>query len=75
MGLQDQRSIYQSNIVHASRIIPHEYFSKSANANDIALIKLSKRVDISGRYVKDEDEIHFILNCFSYAPYNWIGTG
>lgn len=52
VGLQDQRSIYQSNIVHASRIFQHEYFSQRANNNDIALIKLSKRVDISGRYAR-----------------------
>ena len=51
VGLQDQRSIYQSNIVHVSRIFQHEYFSQQQNTNDIALMKLSKRVDLTGRYL------------------------
>ncbi|KAL4216830.1 Plasma kallikrein [Mactra antiquata] len=52
VGIQDQRSIYTSNIIHVSGIYPHERYSKSTNTNDIALIKLSKRLDITQRYVR-----------------------
>ncbi|WAR29250.1 CTRB-like protein, partial [Mya arenaria] len=53
VGLQDQRSIYTTNIVSTSHIYPHERFiGGQTNINDIALVKLSKRIDISGRYAR-----------------------
>ncbi|XP_060598314.1 tryptase-2-like [Ruditapes philippinarum] len=52
VGVQDQRSIYTSNIVHVSAIYPHERFNQQSNYNDIALMKLSKRIDLSGRYAR-----------------------
>ncbi|XP_052787544.1 tryptase-2-like [Mya arenaria] len=52
VGLQDQRSVYTTNIVHTSHIYPHEHFNGQTNTNDIALIRLNKRIDISGRYAR-----------------------
>ncbi|WAR29252.1 TRYT-like protein, partial [Mya arenaria] len=49
---QDQRSVYTTNIVHTSHIYPHEHFNGQTNTNDIALIRLNKRIDISGRYAR-----------------------
>jgi len=52
VGIQDQRYIQTSNVIHVSAIYPHEYFNQQTNSNDIALMKLSKRLDISQRYVR-----------------------
>ena len=51
VGLQDQRQVYTSNVVHVAHIYPHENFGSRTNINDIALMKLSKPVDITGRLV------------------------
>jgi len=52
VGIQSQQQLYQSNIVHVSAIYPHRQYNDANKRNDIALMKLSKRVDITGRYVR-----------------------
>ncbi|KAK3597928.1 hypothetical protein CHS0354_042271 [Potamilus streckersoni] len=53
VGLQDRNQIPQSNVYHVSELIIHELYNPDAHQlNDIALLKLSKPVDLSGRYVR-----------------------
>ena len=49
LGIQSQSSIYQSNIATVSAIYPHISYNDNNKENDIALIRLSKPVDITGR--------------------------
>nr|AGI44154.1 serine protease [Sinonovacula constricta] len=53
VGLQDQRSVTTGNIVHVTGIYPHEHYSDTSKHNDIALMKLSKRINIDTTYTRD----------------------
>lgn len=52
IGIQDQHSVYSNNIVHVIHVYVHEQHNSKLEKNDIALIKLSKRVDTTGKYVR-----------------------
>lgn len=52
VGLQNQGRVTTGNIVHVSHVYQHEYFNQQTNINDIALMKLSKRVDLTNKYTR-----------------------
>ncbi|KAL3886435.1 hypothetical protein ACJMK2_026427 [Sinanodonta woodiana] len=52
VGLQDRRQIYSTNIYHVTNIFVHESYVHDTEHNDIALIRLSKPVDLSNRYTR-----------------------
>ncbi|XP_060598304.1 chymotrypsinogen A-like [Ruditapes philippinarum] len=52
LGVKDQRFITTANTVHVESIHPHEFFDKTTNNYDIALMKLSKRIDVTGRLTR-----------------------
>jgi secreted trypsin-like serine protease len=49
VGIQDQKQVYGSNIIHASHIYVNEHYDSDKSKNDIALIKLNKKIDITGK--------------------------
>ena len=51
VGIQDRNHVYSSNVVHVRHVYVHEHYDKHAQKNDIALMKLSKAIDITGRYM------------------------
>ncbi|XP_052773864.1 coadhesin-like [Mya arenaria] len=52
VGLHDQNHVYGSDEVHVSHVYVHEQHNGKIQKNDIALIKLSKKLDITGRYIR-----------------------
>ncbi|XP_045184211.2 coadhesin-like [Mercenaria mercenaria] len=52
VGLQDQNHVYGSNVVHVSHVYVNEQHNSKLEKNDIALLKLSKKLDITGKYVR-----------------------
>ncbi|XP_055955568.1 transmembrane protease serine 3 [Patella vulgata] len=48
IGITDLRNLYSSHVYSAADIITHGSFDSTSNSHDIALMKLSKPVDISG---------------------------
>lgn len=49
IGLHDMQTIYTSNVMRVSHVYVHEKYVPEQEKNDIALIKLSKSVDINGK--------------------------
>ncbi|KAH3746872.1 transmembrane protease serine 3-like [Dreissena polymorpha] len=52
VGLQYHVSNSPNNVIHVSRVTPHERFNQRTNENDIAVIKLSKPIDLTGPYTR-----------------------
>lgn len=52
VGENDRQNIYGYHVIHVSHIYVHEHYSKSRQENDIALIKLTKTLDITGRDIR-----------------------
>ncbi|KAK3597929.1 hypothetical protein CHS0354_042272 [Potamilus streckersoni] len=52
VGLQDRRQMYSTNIYHVTNVFVHEHYLHSDNFNDIALMRLSKPVNLSNRYTR-----------------------
>ncbi|XP_041355351.1 polyserase-2-like [Gigantopelta aegis] len=52
LGIHNRYSIYTSQIHDVTRIVRHADYTKADNGHDIAMVKLSKPVDITGTYVR-----------------------
>ncbi|XP_067654173.1 chymotrypsin A-like [Haliotis asinina] len=46
IGLHDIYNVHYSQVVDAARVFTHAGYSSSTNSNDVAIVKLAKRVDI-----------------------------
>ncbi|XP_069102738.1 prostasin-like [Argopecten irradians] len=52
VGMHDQHHVYSSSIHHVSSVVVHTGYNSRTNHNDIAMMKLSSPVDLSGNYIR-----------------------
>ncbi|XP_060080199.1 trypsin-7-like [Ylistrum balloti] len=52
VGVHDQHHVHSSDIHHVSSVVVHHGYNSHNNHNDIAMMKLSSPVTLSGRYVR-----------------------